>query len=393
MNVRAAWLSLLCSGVAIAQDIEAPREPLRELKSPDGWFRAWVPAKSGNVIKSRDRYFLSIDIGGTTPLECIVDRKGFEMASALRSDYRYMLARTAKFRGRTMAVGLEGADAGVFGDVPYLAARWQFGTTDGEHDLEIGVLKQLVFTKHGRGVACMHLEPGYAKTFDAVVRAFADSFEAPAGEAAPTFVEIMRISVEGTRIGIATQTLHATAKRGIRAVQKTAMMIPSYGELYSHDAVHRVQLRPDKSLESAGHFVMRDGVPVIDVELRQRGGRWVVKGRNEGSKLNTKLPTGAQPGSWIQQAWAVRSLLAVADPVGAEYTLPMWTSTRLEELLDMRTRVLGRKGPDEFEGQLSVPSFDANVVLDRTTGTHIRADIPRGEQTIHMERVYVSGSF
>ena len=46
-----------------------------------------------------------------------------------------------------------------------------------------------------------------------------------------------------------------------------------------------------------------------------------------------------------------------------------------------------------FSAQITLPRFESNVVLDRTTGMPTSAEIPRGEQTIHMQRVHVRGTF
>ncbi len=78
--------------------------------------------------------------------------------------------------------------------------------------------------------------------------------------------------------------------------------------------------------------------------------------------------------------------------VGADYTRPMWIAAKPTELVDMRIRVLEKKSPDEFSAELTLPRYESRIVLDRATGLACRAEVPRGSETVHVERVYVRGS-
>ena len=168
--------------------------------------------------------------------------------------------------------------------------------------------------------------------------------------------------------------------------------MPVPGGLHAHDADNVTQLRTDGQLVSAAHIILRDGVPAVNLELRLREGQWRIEGELEGQKLSATLPTGAKPGNWVEQARALRKILARENPIGAEHTLPMWTPAQPAELVDMHTKVLAKNSDDEFAAQITVPRFESNVVLDRATGMPTSAEIPRGEQTIHMERVHIRGN-
>ena len=278
---------------------------------------------------------------------------------------------------------IEATDAGALGDVPFLAIRWRYGA---------GALKQLVFNKLGHGVNCSHPGMGYVKTFETVTRSLAESFKARAAETTPYFIEIKTASVLGIKLGVAVSTLQREASAGVLARQTTALLMPVPGGLHAHDADNVTQLRSDNSLVKAAHIILRDGEPAINIELRLRESQWRIEGELEGKKLGATLPMGAKPGNWLEQARALRKILAQENPIGAEHTLPMWTLSRPAELVDMHTRVLAKEGDDEFSAQITVPRFESNVVLDRATGMPISADIPRGEQTIHMQRVHIRGS-
>jgi hypothetical protein len=47
------------------------------------------------------------------------------------------------------------------------------------HDPKPGSFKQRAFNKLDHGVYCSHLDLGFEKTFDGVMWAFAETFEAP----------------------------------------------------------------------------------------------------------------------------------------------------------------------------------------------------------------------
>ena len=390
--MRATFVSIamLCSSVTHAQlgDPEGAEaregrlEPARAFTSPDKWFKASVPAKPGEVRKSGNSYLVTLDVGAESPVVCEVTPAGIRLADALRRGFDTWLKEAGSGDGQKAVI--EATDAGALGEVPFLAIRWRYGP---------GALKQLVFNKLGHGVYCAHPGLGYVKTFETVTRSLADSFKAPPAEAAPYFVEIKTASAKGIQLGVAVSTLQRIASGGTRARQITALIMPVPGGLHAHDADNVTQLRSDDSLVDAAHLILRDGAPAIKIELSLRENQWRIEGELEGKKLNATLPAGARPGNWLEQARAMRKILARENPIGVEHTLPMWTPSRPAELVDMHTKVLAKNSDDEFAAQITVPRFESNVVLDRATGMPTSAEIPRGEQTIHMQRVHISGSF
>lgn len=391
--MRAAFVSiaLLFSTVSHAQ-VEAPEdpearearlEPAREFTSPDKWFRANVPAKLGEVRKTGDSYVVTLDIAAESPIVCEVTPAGIKLADALRRGFDTWLKEAGSGQEQEPTPVIEAADAGALGDVPFLTTRWRHGRD---------ALKQLVFNKLGHGVYCSHPGLGYVKTFETVTRSMAESFKARAAETTPYFIEIKTASLLGIKLGVAVSTLQRNGSGGTQARQTTALLMPIPGGLHAHDADNVTQLRADDSLVNATHIILRDGAPAINIELRQRESQWRIEGELEGQKLSATLPVGAKPGNWLEQARALRKILAQENPIGVEHTLSMWTPSRPAELVDMRTKVLAKTSDDEFSAQITVPRFESNVVLDRATGMPISAELPRGEQAIHMQRVHSRGS-
>jgi len=381
-------IAILCSGMTHAQ-VEVPAdaqaregrlEPSQAFSSADKWFKASVPAKPGEVRKTGNSYLVTLDIGAESPIACEVTPGGIKLADTLRRGFDTWLKESGSGQGQQAVI--EATDAGALGDVPFMAIRWRYGPS---------ALKQLVFNKWGHGVYCSHGGLGFVQTFETVTRALAGSFKARAAETTPHFIEIKTASVLGIKLGVAVSTLQQEASGGIRARQTTALLMPVPGGLHAHDADNVTQLRTDGQLVSAAHIILRDGMPAVNLELRLRDSQWRIEGELEGQKLSATLPKGAKPGNWVEQARALRQILARENPIGAEHTLPMWTPTQPAELVDMHTKVLAKNSADEFAAQITLPRFESNVVLDRATGMPTSAEIPRGEQTIHMERVHIRG--
>jgi hypothetical protein len=397
-RVVLASFALLCPAVACAgapkdpQAHEGQLEPPREFGSADGSFKARAPAKVEEVRDTGDGHVVSFDIGSEAQLVCRITAGESDMADAMRRSFDLTLQNLKDVHGSIQMLGPEAPDAGAIGDVPYLAMHWTYGTSDGSKFLRVGSFKQIAFYTRGHNLSCWHLDSGYAHSFATVTSALAESFESAAKEAAPYFVEIKRSTTGRFRLGVVTSTLQRDASGAIRGQQITEMMIPGSGEMHSHQADHQVQLRADGSLANAAHIIRRDGTIAMKIELSQRNGQWVVEGMREGNPINAKLPAGVRPGNWVEQARDLRSLLAAENPVGADYTRPMWIAAKPTELVDMRIRVLEKKSPDEFTAELTLPRYESRIVLDRATGLACRAEVPRGLETVHVERVYVSGS-
>ena len=403
LRVVVASLALLCAFEALGdepkwlQDARAreasPVAP-GEFSSKDGWFRARLPAKvAGDIEKLEGSYTVTIDVGSDAPVHCEVIPEGFDMADMLRRTFDATIELVAAEQGKVEATQLEFTDAGAIGNAPYLATRWLYRVHDGK-EARLGALKQIAFDKLGHGVYCAHLDLGYVATFDAIARAFAESFEAPAAEANPYYMEILVASIGGSRIGVATITLEKDADGDTKSEEVTSMigLVPA-GKLHAQDAIHRQWLRPDASLINAAHIVANNGELSTSLNLAPRDDQWVVEGEMQGKEVNLTLPAGASPGTSVEQALALRKLLAAADPAGAEHAIDFWMHADPTKLTSVRTKLLQKSGDAGFAARTSMGGVEIDLVLDTATGTVSSGDMAVGTQVIHLERVYRSGSF
>ena len=373
---------------------EASPAAAGEFSSKDGWFRARVPAKVvGDIEMVEGSYTVTIDVGSDSPVHCEVIPDGVDMADMLRRTFDATMELVADEQGKVEATQLEFTDAGAIGNVPFIATRWLYRVHDGK-EARLGALKQITFDRLGHGVYCAHLDLGYIATFDAIARAFAQSFEAPAAEANPYYTEILVASMGGSRMGVATITLEKDADGDTKAEEATSMIIlgPT-GKLHSQDAIHREWLRPDASLINAAHIVASNDEPTTSLSLAPRDNQWAVEGELQGKEVNLTLPAGPPPGSSVEQALALRKLLAAADPAGAAHTIALWMVVDPAKLTSVHTKLLGKSGDAGFAARASVGEVNMDLVLDKATGTASSVDFSIGPQAVHLERIYQSGSF
>jgi hypothetical protein len=362
-------------------------------KSQDGWLSGRVPARVGDIVRRQDSYPIDLDIGADGPIQCEVVPGGFDMADRMRRTFESTMKRLEESQGKVEARQMEFTAAGAIGTVPYLQARWLFRVNDGK-EARVGALKQLAFEKYGHGVYCAHLDLGFVNTFDTVVRAFAESFEAPPVAPPPYYFEIATASIDGRKSGVVVTRLERETDGKSKATQLMALMIaPAAGELRSQDALHIEWLKQDGSMIGGSQTVSVDGAVVTDVELDPVSDGWTVHGESEGQRLDDQLPADASPRTWVEQAYALRKLLASGNPIGVENNTTLWEPSNIAELTLTRTKVIAKAGADEFSTHVISGEVASGQTLDAKSGRPTSADIAIGKQVVRVERVFVSGSF
>ena len=404
MSVRillAAWILSWAAGVHAdepqwlteARAREGKIGEPKQFKSKDNWLKGRVPGKvKGAVEKVEESYSIEVDFGGESPAYCELIPDGFDMADMVRRTLELTMEEVAQSQGKVQTRTLEYADAGAIGNLPYLKARWIYAVNDGK-ETRLGALKQFVALKGGHGLYCAHLDIGYVKTFDAVTHSLAESLEMATAAAAPYYQEIAVTTFGGMKTGVAIMTLEKDADGDTKIEEITAMMLPAPGGvLHTQDSIHKEWVRPDASLINAAHFVSENGDLNVSVGLKPVDDVWVIEGELKGKEVSFKLPADSQPGTWMAQALGIRKMLAGENPVGAEHSIPMWLAVDPAKLTDAKTKVLTKKGANDFTARAVAGALEAAVVIDKS-GTISTADLQVGAQKIRIERIYVSGSF
>ncbi len=365
----------------------------KEFKSKDSWLKARVPGKvKGAVEKVEDSYSIEIDFGGESGAYCELVPDGFDMADMIRRTLELTMQQVAENQGKLESRVLEYTDAGAIGNLPYLKTRWLYRVNDGK-ELRLGQFKQFVTLKGGHGLYCAHLDIGYVKSFDAVTHSLAETLETATGTPTPYYQEIAVAMLGGTKSGIAMMTLEKDADGDTKTEEITAMMVPAAGGvLHTQDAVHKEWTRPDATMINAAHFIAENGELNVSLALKMVEDSWVIEGELQGKELNFKLPPDSKPGTWLAQAQGIRKLLAGGNPVGGEYSLPMWLAADPARLTDARTKLLAKSGANDFSARATAGVIEAALILDKN-GSVSSANVQVGPQKVNFERVFVSGSF
>jgi len=406
MNKCAALALSVCLAVPAAQAADSPkwltdaraRESRliapRDLKAKDNWFKAKVPAKVvGTIEKVEDSYSIEFDHGGGSSIYCEVVPDGIDLADMVRVSAEITLKRAEELQGKIEERQIQRLDAGILGNIPYLSTSWVYTVKSAEGPL-VGAFKQISMKKGDVGIYCAHVELGYDKTFEAVTHALALTLATATETPTPYYQEIATVSMGATKSGIMITTLERDPDGDTVATQKMSMLLPvANNSLASQDSVSIEWIDSDAALINAIHIVGQNGELTTNLKLNPKDDEWIVGGELQGKTVAAKLDKGAQPGSWVAQAWALRTLLASAGAVGGEHSIPLWAAANPGKLTDGKTKVLARIDNTHYHALAKVGTLSADMTLDAVSGMPSAAEIRVGPQKIKLERVYVSGAF
>jgi len=403
MFQRVAWIVAGLMAVTVAQadepqwlkDARAREGKLvapRPVVSTDKWLKVALPAKvKGKVEKSDNSYMLEIDIGSPTALYCAIVPEGFDLADMLRASLDVALKEVGASQGKVETHQLEGVDSGAYGNVSWLGARWLYLVKNGDAQ-NVGAYQQVVMAKGGQGVSCALNEIGFTKTLASVMKALAETLEVADTGPAPYYQEISVLKMGPSPVGVSSITLTRDADGDTQALQTSALLLPvGGGNVTTQDSVNKEWIRPDDTLIYAIHVIASNGEVTSNLSLKPVEEVWTIDGELQGKAFTQKLKPDDVPGTGLQQARALRAILASDKATGAEHTLPLWVSADPTRLHDAKTKI-GAKVGDQHEAQLTMASLKMDLVLD-ANGMASGAKMQMGPQVIVIERVYVNGKF
>lgn len=364
-------------------------------KSKDAWFKVALPAKAVGVPeKVNGSYSIELDIGTESPIYCEVFPEGFDSGDTLRRSIDSTMEQVAQAQGKVEMRAIDFMDAGAVGNVPYLRADWLYRVNDGKEP-KLGAVKQFTLEKDGIGIYCAHVDLGFNKTFDTVMRAFATTFQAtPADSGVPYYTEISTATIAGHKVGYAMITLTRDGEGDTAARQMSAMLLPSNtGQATSQDSIQKEWIHPDATLINAIQVVANNGEIATNVSLKQLDDRWIISGDHHGKAISNTLAPNTKPGTWMAQALELRKILAGASAIGAEQSTTLWTSFDPTKLTDSKVKVVAKKSAKSYTAQAMLGTASMKLTLDEN-GMMSDAEMQLSPQaTVIMERVYVNGTF
>jgi hypothetical protein len=404
--ILAAIAALACASAHAADEPKWLRDararegkPLMTMpiRSKDQWFKVTLPAKSVGVPeKSNGSYSLELDIGGDASIYCEVFPEGFDSADTLRRSIDATMEQVTQAQGKVEMRAMDATDAGAIGNVPYLRTDWIYRVNDGK-EARLGAVKQFTLEKDGVGIYCAHVDIGFTKTFDNLMRAFATTFQAPpADSGTPYYTEIATAMIAGHKVGYVMTTLTRDGEGDTAARQMFALLLPNNaGQAISQDSIHKEWIHPDGSLINAIHVVANNGELDTNLSLKQKDERWIIAGDHRGKAVSNTLAPDAKPRSWVAQAFELRKIFAGANAIGAEQTMSLWATFDPTKLTDTKVKVLAKKGAKSYSAQAAFGTASMKLTLDEL-GMISAAEMqlsPQAKATVTMERVYVNGTF
>lgn len=380
---------------AMAREAPLPAaETLTAVASADGWFQARVPGVvQHKVVLEEGSYSVAIELGGDVTVHCEVMQDPRDLAALLAETAEISFREIARVNGEVQFRGIDTSDAGAAGPHPYLAVQWIYRVLQGGEQ-RVGAFKQFAADLGDAAVYCMHDELGYTQTFRTVTQTLARELRVLGKPVAqPYFREVNVLSLNGQRVGVASTTMVRDEDGDTRVMSKGAILVQrAPGQLMSQDTLEVQWVRPDGTLISASQVQVSEGRLTESMTLRQsEDGRWRASGTIAGKAVGFDLP-GA-PDTNIAQALARRQMLAQDKPVGRSTEGRVWSSLDLTRLLPTRSTVVAAVGDGAYAVREELGSFTLEAVLDRKTGTMMKAKIPMGAMVLDIERILQQGAF
>jgi hypothetical protein len=374
---------------------EADPIALESLESDDGFFRAEIPARRvGEITNEGDAYGLRIDAGSETPIDCWVYRGGVDFASSLGALSESSFDAISEGLGPIEQRQIEGVDAGVLGESPFLSVSWLYRVS-AEEGPQVGEIKHVIASKGGRGLYCQQNELGYEQTFRRVVSALLASLEyAEAPEREPYFTQVSTLTVLGMRVGLERTTLTRDADGDTRVDTATSYVVPGAADTLQVTDTFGVEFaRVDGALINQLHVETSNGELVSQLELNPSpDGAWLVDGTFQSRPLSTQFHSTDHPSSWLGEALALRDTIAESG-VGGKITVARWIpQADPTRLLDQKMSIERRVEPDQFGAHLATAGLEADLVVD-PEGSVASSSVELGSGSLEIERVYVGGEF
>ena len=373
---------------------------VREVHSSDGSFSAKLPvAIIGAIDKQQDSYAIDFSVGSDASATCVIYPGPIDPAAVLRAISQETFSDgIEKQQGKIESRAYETINAGQFGKTPFLALSWTYRVNDGK-ELRVGALKQYAAVKQGHGIYCSHIDLGYVHTFESVVRALIESLEfhnqTPTAQK-PFYYELSVTIMQGFRVGYCLVTLEHDAAGDVKAVQRSALLIPVTSDTLGAIDDFRVEFtRSDGTMISAVNAVSLNGALDANLQLRsQEGGRWHVAGEFKSKKLDETIGSQDPPCGWLCEAFQIRALLGTHSGAPRDVSFPTWLVTDPIHFTESRISFVDR-GSHDNEAHLrgSTAGIDTHITVDAVTGQVLKTVFPPGRNTMTMERLDAEGKY
>jgi hypothetical protein len=190
-------------------------------------------------------------------------------------------------------------------------------------------------------------------------------------------------------------TLERDADGDVKAVQRTAMLVPvTLDTLSSIDTIHIEFTHADGAMINAVEVASVNDQIDSDLHLDPEKGHWHVTGEFKTKKLDKTIESSNPPRTWLWQALQRRALLSTDAAAPREAIFALWISPDPTHFTESRITFLDRTGKSgEARFRESEAGIDQDVTVDAVTAQLVRATFPIGSETITLERLDAQGTY
>jgi len=241
----------------------------------------------------------------------------------------------------------------------------------------------------------MHLETGYARTFERIVKGVLEALEFDGSpEASPSYESIGRFSV-GDR-GVGTQCIRFDRQQD----GTTRVAIRSWGigigpdrslRTFSHTGIE--VSRSDGSLVRASDVATSNGETSrqLTLEPAEPGG-WSLQGTIQTKPIQHRWVDDRVPLTLLGEYLAIRNAIA-SQGVGGRVENVTWNpGDDPTRLLGVTLEIRERMDGDLYRVDQTVAGVEQNLVLD-ASGAAVSIRVDRGGYESRSERIFQRGSF
>ncbi len=373
-------------------------EPLEErpLASDDGRFKTRVAAEilAPPALLAGD-YYVSLNVGGSSPMECWIYPEGHDMAASQRTLSETVFGFIASTQGEIETKMIQRIDAGVFGahpsaGHPYLALDWLY-RVETPQGSRAGQVKLLAAFKGKASAHCFHAQAGYGKTFERVFRGLIGGLEISGATGDPYYQEVLVTGMSGRRLGFTRQWLELDEAGNTKIERLTSLLMPAGQEtLRASDTFSMQHSWPDGRLIKEFEIASVDGELTTQLKLDPAAdGAWRVSGTYESRDYERSIEPW-EVSSLLGEMLQLRRFLAGAK-AGDRTSFWTWSADADPSTLMEVVVVVEERTADGVAAHLDLGPSEVDAILDGN-GSVKSGAIDLGAYSLDLQRVYVEGA-
>jgi hypothetical protein len=365
----------------------------RRIDGPDAAFSMQASARLVVPVGVRDEgWFLALDIGTESPLECWLFREQLHLAWTGQRVTENAFGLLAENFGAVQERSLRRSEARAIGDMPALAIEWIY-SIEGALGVDVGHLKIHGATRSGQTLYCQHNELGYARTVERVFDEISRSLEMAERRPAPYYEELSLVSVGESPVGVVRLTMHRDAAGDTEIYSHLSLILPlAQDRVATHDTSFVQFATPDGALINEALITVENGRQHTELRLDPVGeGRWRVSGRHQARAIDEQFEADLPLTSELGLLRARRAALAL-DGEHAQLMLKGWGPVTPARPVDLGVEVTGRAPDGGYRARILNGEQVVRATLDES-GSVREVEIPMGNVTLTGRRTFQRGRF